>query len=343
LAKKGIMSDEKAWDGVLKEARKLQQLANDILDASRIESGSIQYNYTKEKINLLLESIADSVRSEVPKDVTLDVVYDKSEVDLEIEVDRSRISQVITNLLSNSIKFTEKGAITLESKTFPIENKIEIRVRDTGKGLSEGILPVLFEKFATKGHGNVQNHKGTGLGLYLSKAIINAHGGEISASNNENGGATFLINIPISQSKSNIADADSLNLKGMNLAARHELKSALEYFEQAIRINPNHSKAWYNKGMSLFRLGESREEALRCFEKALEINPLDAEAWNNKGAVLAMSGKDKDALTSYNRALDLKPGYSKAWQNKGMLLLKLGNKRDAKECFAKGVESSQEQ
>jgi tetratricopeptide (TPR) repeat protein len=244
--------------------------------------------------------------------------------------------------LSNSIKFTENGAITIESKAHLAGNKIEIRLKDTGKGLSEEIIPVLFEKFATKGHGNVQNHKGTGLGLYISKAIIDAHGGEISGFNNETGGATFLVTIPISQGASSIADADSLNLKGMNFAAKHDLKSALEYFEQAIRINPNHSKAWYNKGMSLFRLGESREETLHCFEKALEINPLDAEAWNNKGAVLAMNGRDTDALTCYNRALELKPGYSKAWQNKGMLLLKLGNKKEAKDCFAKGVESSQE-
>ncbi|TLY06557.1 MAG: hypothetical protein E6K85_10510 [Thaumarchaeota archaeon] len=62
-------------------------------------------------------------------------------------------------------------------------------------------MPKLFEKFVTKGHGNIENNKGTGLGLYISKAIVKAHGGEISAFNNKDGGATFLIVLPISQNQ----------------------------------------------------------------------------------------------------------------------------------------------
>ena len=129
------------------------------------------------------------------------------------------------------------------------------------------------------------------------------------------------------------SDAEGLNVKGMNLVRRNELRPALDCFELAVKLNPNHSKAWYNKGMSLVSLGESKDEALRCFQKAIEINPFDAEAWNNKGAVLAMLGKDREALTCYERATEIKPSYARAWQNKGLLLSRMGNKKEAKQCL----------
>lgn len=134
-------------------------------------------------------------------------------------------------------------------------------------------------------------------------------------------------------------DAEALNVKGMNHARRNELKAALDCFSLAVKLNPNNSKAWYNKGMSLVSLDESKVEALRCFEKAIEINPLDPEAWNNKGAVLAMLGEDGNALTCYERAIELKPSYARAWQNKGLLLAKMGNKKEAKRCLKYAAEA----
>lgn len=128
-------------------------------------------------------------------------------------------------------------------------------------------------------------------------------------------------------------DAEALNVKGMNFVRTRQLKEALECFEEAVKLNPNHSSAWYNRGMSLMGLGESNEEALHCFQKAIEIDPLYAEAWNNKGGVLTMLDKKNDALICYERALELKKGYAMAWQNKGLLLLKMGDKKAAKECF----------
>jgi signal transduction histidine kinase len=196
LAKKKLMTEEAAWDGVLAEARRLQQLANDILDVSRIEAGSLKYSFKKEKMNELLQAIAESLRYDLPKEVELEFEHDESEA--EVEIDRARISQVMNNLISNAAKFTEKGTITIATHMVN-ENQFEIRVIDAGRGISEEILPILFEKFATKGHGDVQNNKGTGLGLYISKAIIEAHSGKISAFNNDTGGATFVVNLPMSQ------------------------------------------------------------------------------------------------------------------------------------------------
>ncbi|HKZ62498.1 MAG TPA: ATP-binding protein, partial [Nitrososphaera sp.] len=97
-------------------------------------------------------------------------------------------------------KFTQRGHIRIQSKAMHDENKIEIRIIDNGSGIPDEMMSLLFQKFATKGHGNVVNHKGSGLGLYISRAIINDHNGEISAFNNNNneGGATFAITLPIS-------------------------------------------------------------------------------------------------------------------------------------------------
>lgn len=134
-------------------------------------------------------------------------------------------------------------------------------------------------------------------------------------------------------------DAEALNVKGMNLVRTRQLRAALECFNQAIKLNPNHSRAWHNRGMSLMGLGESNEEASHCFQKAIEIDPLYAEAWNNHGAVLTMLNKENDALACYERALELKKGYAMAWQNKGLLLLKRGKNRAARECFKNAADA----
>jgi signal transduction histidine kinase len=198
LAKRGSINQEAAWEGVLGEARRLQQLANDILDVSRIESDNLKYEFTKVKINELIRHAVESLTGELNKDISVHVDYDNQESELLIDADRSRITQVITNLVGNAMKFTSKGNIEIQSRAFMDKNRLEVRISDTGEGIPDDILPRLFEKFATKGHGE-GNKKGSGLGLYISKAIVTAHNGEIAAFNNPEGGATFLIILPIAR------------------------------------------------------------------------------------------------------------------------------------------------
>jgi signal transduction histidine kinase len=121
-----------------------------------------------------------------------DDTINESEYDIHILADRNRINQVISNLLSNAIKFTNKGCITiLLEKKYP-ENLVLIEVKDTGCGLDQSILSKLFSKFATK------SKDGTGLGLYISKNIIESHGGKIWAKNNDDGkGATISFSISL--------------------------------------------------------------------------------------------------------------------------------------------------
>ncbi|MDF2768542.1 MAG: signal transduction histidine kinase, with phosphoacceptor and binding domain, partial [Nitrososphaeraceae archaeon] len=115
------------------------------------------------------------------------------------EADRGRLIQVISNLLSNAIKFTkEEGTITVATEKRSNNNMelLLVRVKDTGTGIDDDIMPRLFEKFVTR------SEKGIGLGLFISKSIIEAHGGSIWAENNADGkGATFTLNLPLLSAK----------------------------------------------------------------------------------------------------------------------------------------------
>jgi two-component system sensor histidine kinase VicK len=118
-----------------------------------------------------------------------------------VNADKGRISQVILNLLDNAVKFTvDSGgtiAIILEKKEEEFNNNAQhviISIKDTGKGIDAGIFPRLFTKFTTK------SEKGTGLGLFICKGIIEAHGGKMWAKSNPNGkGATFSFSLPLSK------------------------------------------------------------------------------------------------------------------------------------------------
>ena len=115
---------------------------------------------------------------------------------IEIDADKDRITEALSNIIDNAIKFTIKGIIKVENHVHLDENKIEIKVSNTGSGIPKDILPRLFGKFVTRNVGKASQH-GTGLGLFITKAIITAHNGQITAFNNNGGGATFTIILPI--------------------------------------------------------------------------------------------------------------------------------------------------
>lgn len=197
LAMKGYITHEEAFDKIAKNAFRLQQLANDILDVSRIESGQLTYTMLKVSINDLIRDVVNTMKVDPNGDVS---VITKLDNDVQIDADPYRLTQVLTNIVGNAIKFTKRGTIMVESHVLADKNKIEIRISDTGGGIPEDILPNLFGKFVTKSiDGNIM--RGTGLGLYISKAIVTAHAGEIFAYNNNEGGATLEIVLPTTNSK----------------------------------------------------------------------------------------------------------------------------------------------
>ena len=197
LGKKEVMVDKEQVSSIIRNAKRLKRLASDILDITKIESQSLKLN--KEKFNIkdvILSSISDikaQITSSNPEQLNnLHIIYNPK--DISVFADKNRITQVIFNLLSNSLKFTENGDITIESyvekdKAKDIEYVV-VNITDSGQGIDPEILPRLFTKFVSK------SFEGTGLGLFISKSIVHSHNGAIWAYNNPGNGATFCFKIP---------------------------------------------------------------------------------------------------------------------------------------------------
>jgi signal transduction histidine kinase len=182
---------------IIRNAKRLNQLQQDILDVSRIDGGLLKIRKEKTNLDHVLREIVADYKSQ-PDLVGLDLTC-TSEPDLTVAVDRQRIVQVLTNLIGNAIKFSggkssrdrivRQQAISVQARS--VNNFAVIQVRDSGTGIDKDILPRLFTKFATK------SDSGTGLGLYIARGIIERHGGKIWAENNIDGpGATFSISLP---------------------------------------------------------------------------------------------------------------------------------------------------
>ena len=178
-------------------AKRLQRLTEDILDVTRIESQSLGLEKEKFILDDLVLSIVEEYKKQIEHDnkVKIKLVYNPIEDNnIIIYADRFRITQVISNLIDNAIKFTEEkrgGTVSVNIKK-KNDRWVIVSVKDTGIGIDSEIVPRLFTKFATK------SFKGTGLGLFISKKIIEDHGGKIWAENNIDGkGATFDFSLPI--------------------------------------------------------------------------------------------------------------------------------------------------
>ena len=173
------------------------QLTEDILDATKIESGSFHLKKEKFDFNKMILELMDEYRQTInDNNDNVSLYYEGNRSGLIIiEGDRNRLCQVVNNLLNNAFKFTTKGSIRVIIDRYVNSNKIIVKIKDTGIGIHPDILPKLFTKFATK-----SDIGGTGLGLFISKSIIEKHGGRIWAENNNfNGetGATFAFSLPI--------------------------------------------------------------------------------------------------------------------------------------------------
>ena len=208
-----IEKDEEILDIIIRNSKRLKKLAEDILNVARIESGS--FLLKKEKFDLkkmiteILRDFEQKIVESNKKHLKLSCEFyhnDNNDDEIIVEADRNRLSQVIYNLLNNAFNFTNEGSITVivdERKKDDINNNDEILVsiKDTGIGINLEILPNLFTKFATKS----SITGGTGLGLFISKKIIEMHGGRIYAINNnindddvrEVRGSTFTFSLPI--------------------------------------------------------------------------------------------------------------------------------------------------
>jgi len=177
---------------IIRNAKRLDRLAADILDVTNIEGKSLKLNKTTFDIDDILSQLVTEYSRQIEKDVAKNKKIKISYEPLHVMVfaDNYRITQVISNIINNAIKFTDQGFITIIGNADSAE--LTIKISDTGKGIDNEIINRLFDKFVSR------SEQGTGLGLFISKNIIEAHGGRIIGFNNENGtGATFVIVLPL--------------------------------------------------------------------------------------------------------------------------------------------------
>ena len=203
-------STQDSLEALGRNAIRLRNLTNNILDVSRIETGTLKLN--KERINLndkiknVIKDISNTNLQVGQNGLTIQFLNDKNNDGIEyyVNADKSRVFQVLSNLIDNAVKFSDiNGVISVslnktESLTSDNNNTVEkneyvfIRITDNGSSIDPEIHSKLFSKFATK------SDIGTGLGLFIAKSIIEAHGGKIFAENNRDGkGATFTFALPL--------------------------------------------------------------------------------------------------------------------------------------------------
>ena len=192
------VQQQELLDVIIRNAKRLLRLTEAILDVTKIESQSLTLKKERFDLNDVIINVMDdiSLSTGFLNNENIKLSYEPQHIILE--ADKGRIMQVISNLLGNGTKFTKEGTINVTSEIK--DSEVFVSISDTGQGLDAEILPQLFTKFSTKSplHG-VQ--RGTGLGLFISKSIIEAHGGKIWAENNNGSdrteGATFCFTLPI--------------------------------------------------------------------------------------------------------------------------------------------------
>ena len=202
---------------ILRNANRLHQLTEDILDVTRIESHSLQIRKERFNLNDVILNVIEDYKKQIVNhnNGNVKLIYEPANsgnTATLVEADRRRLTQVISNLLNNAIKFTEEGTVTVTTSMIKGKDvgrdrregeraaeEVVIAIKDTGTGIDPELMPRLFTKFATK------SYQGTGLGLFIAKSIVEAHGGKMWAENNNKGsdsdrkhkGATFYFTLPV--------------------------------------------------------------------------------------------------------------------------------------------------
>ncbi|WP_278976090.1 HAMP domain-containing sensor histidine kinase [Nitrosopumilus sp.] len=206
LAKTGIISNQEALEGISNIALNLENIANNVLDLTKIENDELELHLEKNSINELISEVLDSEHFNPDRKVP---IITRLDVDVVMNLDRTRIKQVLRNILDNCIKFTETGTITIQTNLLKDKKTLKLFITDSGPEIPHDVLPKIFKKFVTKGNYKVS---GFGLGLYISKNIVDAHKGKISAYN-KNGHPVFEISLPIISFDLTWKDSESSNLE----------------------------------------------------------------------------------------------------------------------------------
>ena len=272
LSRKGnIEQDKELLIVIIRNAKRLRELTENILDATKIESQSLKVNKQYFRLNDIITNVlADHKKEEKSnKQRQIKFAYSSNNDNIIVNADADRLTQVVSNLLSNAIKFTSKGEISLNITRDDTDQQITVSVTDTGEGIDPEIMPSLFTKFATK------SIVGTGLGLYICKSIIEAHGGKMWAENNSDGiGATFSFTLPlVIQQDHKEAGIDTLATMNNGIEEKRKKRS--------IYYNSHKTKM-----KRIFLVDDDYDHTI-TFKVGLELAEFEVDAYNDSAIALS--------------------------------------------------------
>jgi signal transduction histidine kinase len=180
-------------EAISRNAARLYSLVTDMLDVARIESQTLKLDMSHFDLNQKIANVITDIKQQMGADTNKKVrIKFEPKDSIKFTGDKTRIFQVFSNLLNNALKFTDSGTIIINAQENHETHEAIITIKDSGTGIDPEIMSTMFSKFITK------SKKGVGLGLYIAKNIVEAHGGKIDAYNNVNEkGATFIVTLPL--------------------------------------------------------------------------------------------------------------------------------------------------
>jgi two-component system sensor histidine kinase VicK len=266
LSRKGIIEeDRELLNVIIRNANRLRKLTENILDATKIESQSLKVNKQYFRLNDIIKNVlADHKKEEENnKQSKIKLAYSSNNDNIIVKADAERLTQVVSNLLGNAIKFTWEGEISVNLSRDDTDQLVVVSVTDTGQGIDPEIIPRLFRKFATK------SIVGTGLGLYISKRIIEAHGGKMWAENNPDGiGATFSFTLPLITPQETIDTVPTMDIE------EGRKKRSIYYDSDKTRMK------------RIFLVDDDYDHTI-TFKMGLELAKFEVDAYNDSAIALS--------------------------------------------------------
>jgi signal transduction histidine kinase len=188
--------DDSQRIGVLERSvDRMINLVNDLLDIDKIEAGLLVLDFTRTNFKEVLESSIESLQHLASQ---REIKIAHQPVDIEVDLDRKRMGQILVNLIANAIKFSPRGS-TVSVDVSSDDKCLTVKVIDTGRGIPEQQLGAIFDRFKQVEQADSTRHGGSGLGLSITKALVELHHGTIGVESSPEKGSTFWFRIPIRQ------------------------------------------------------------------------------------------------------------------------------------------------
>ncbi|MDD4352968.1 MAG: ATP-binding protein [Candidatus Nanoarchaeia archaeon] len=244
----GSLTDEqkKAISSIKGSAQELLNMIEEILDISRIERGTMKYNYADIELNSLIEEIINSEKG-FASSKGLKIINESENEKIILNSDKTKLSRVVHNLINNAIKFTEKGLIKIIF--YKEKNFIIIKVKDSGIGIAEEKKNKIFTKFFQIDSSLSRKYKGTGIGLYNTKVVVEGLKGDISFESEENKGTTFIVKIPLKP----VAENKTIAIIGASPDhGRMSNKAIRAYLKKGFKVYPINPKYEVIEGLKVY-------------------------------------------------------------------------------------------